>query len=175
MNIKLIISVTILLLIAVGVLVFFSFFFNTRTTDTGQADSPTPAASAKTDLSSFEPPRCPGDQIFYSLGPALREPEKVCHFSPSSAPDLLLQSLDKFTNMKILILSQQNLSSVPATIFGLPNLTVLDLSNNQLTALPAELNKIDSLEMVIIRNNPISPEELKTMNTTFPNKIIISQ
>ena len=69
--------------------------------------------------------------------------------------------VDKMNSFTKIYLEENNLSSVPLTLFQLPKLTILDVSNNKLTKLPVSDSSFQSgwsctnIEIMIINNNEL--------------------
>lgn len=55
-----------------------------------------------------------------------------------------------------LVLSADNLQTVPAFVFRLPKLQSLDISTNAIDSVPPQLMQMRSLEILRMRNNPFS-------------------
>lgn len=75
--------------------------------------------------------------------------------------------------LKVLDLSDNQLTGVPAEVGQLKNLLVLDLSNNQLTGLPYELGNLTQLETFNISGNNYAKQDLDKIRSTLPNTEII--
>lgn len=83
-----------------------------------------------------------------------------------------------FDNTEVLDLSNQNLNgALQAEIRNMKNLKVLNLSNNNFTGVPAEVGQLDKLEVLDLSNNPITGlpyeignlQNLKTLNLKGTN------
>lgn len=72
------------------------------------------------------------------------------------------------SNLKVLNLSNNNFTGLPAEIGQLSNLEVLDLSNNSLTGLPYELGNLKNLKTLDIRGNNTSPADVERIRKSFP-------
>lgn len=66
----------------------------------------------------------------------------------------------KLQNLRVLDLSNNSMTGVPAEIGQLENLEVLDLSNNSLTGLPNELGNLKNLKVLNISGNNYSEADL---------------
>ena len=80
--------------------------------------------------------------------------------------------IGQLTNLTVLNLSSNSLSSLPVEIAQLTNLTVLNLSSNTLSSLPVEIAQLTNLTELDLRSNslPIPPEVLAKYNE--PDTII---
>jgi len=77
-------------------------------------------------------------------------------------PQLKEYSLVKLYNLKKLILSKNQLTSIPKEIGNLVNLQYLDLSENKLTSLPEEIGNLVNLQYLDLSENQLTsiPEEI---------------
>lgn len=62
--------------------------------------------------------------------------------------------LDKLSNLEVLSLASNELTSLPTALWERSALQKLDLSNNQLTEIPAEILKLQQLQEVNVCGNP---------------------
>lgn len=76
-------------------------------------------------------------------------------------------------NLKVLDLSDNNFTGVPAEVGQLAQLEVLDLSNNQLTGLPHELGNLKKLKTLDLRGNDPSEFDLDVIKKGIPNAQIL--
>ncbi len=102
-------------------------------------------------LSSLELDREP---TFYSMAEAMKAPEKVYKLS------LIGQGLKEIpaevfqmTNLQVLNLGENKLSSISGDISKLKNLQFLSLFSNKLRYLPNELNSLSNLEVLYVGRN----------------------
>jgi Leucine-rich repeat (LRR) protein len=75
--------------------------------------------------------------------------------------------------LKVLNLSNNQMTGVPAEIGQLANLEVLDLSNNQLTGLPNELGNLKKLKTLNISGNKYSAQDLDIIIKNLPASVNI--
>ena len=73
------------------------------------------------------------------------------------------------TNLRILNLSNNNFTGVPAEVGQLKKLEVLDLSNNDLTGLPYELGNLSNLKVLDLRGNNYAKADLEIIKKGLPN------
>jgi Leucine-rich repeat (LRR) protein len=66
------------------------------------------------------------------------------------------ESIGKLTNLKRLILKQNNLNTIPQSISQLQNLKELDLSQNNFEEIPEVINSLKSLEKLNLKKNKIN-------------------
>lgn len=76
-------------------------------------------------------------------------------------------------NLKILNLSNNKFTGVPAEIGQLKNLEVLNLSNNQLTGLPYELGNLSKLKLLDLSGNAYSEADLSKIRASLPSSTVI--
>ncbi len=76
-------------------------------------------------------------------------------------------------NLRVLDLSNNQFTGVPAEVGHLENLEVLDLSNNYLTGLPYELGRLSNLKLLDLRGNNYSELDLEIIRKSLPDSVII--
>lgn len=76
-------------------------------------------------------------------------------------------------NLRILDLSDNQMTGVPAEIGQLSKLEVLDLSNNQLTGLPYELGNLKNLKVLRLKGNDYSKQDLEVIKKGLPASVVI--
>ena len=76
-------------------------------------------------------------------------------------------------NLKILDLSHNQFTGVPAEIGQLKNLEILNLSNNKLTGLPYELGNLSNLKILNLKGNDYSKTDLELIREKLPVSTII--
>ncbi len=74
----------------------------------------------------------------------------------------------QLSNLRILDLSNNQMTGVPAEIGQLSYLEYLDLSNNKLTGLPHELGNLPNLKTLDISGNDYSEQDLKVIMEKLP-------
>ena len=99
---------------------------------------------------------CEGEDTYYSMEDALKEPEKVIKLDiamlklTSISPDIA-----KLVNLECLDLSFNRISTLPPEFAELKKLRVLNLAGTRFMAkVPDVLAKLPSLEELDIRNHP---------------------
>lgn len=75
--------------------------------------------------------------------------------------------------LKVLDLSDNQMTGVPAEIGQLSNLEELDLSNNQLTGLPYELGNLSNLVLLDLRGNNYAEADLARIKASLPSTVVI--
>ena len=76
-------------------------------------------------------------------------------------------------NLRILNVSNNQMTGVPAEIGQLQNLQILDLSNNQLTGLPNELGNLKNLQILNLSGNSYSTQDLEIIRQGLPANVNI--
>jgi len=76
-------------------------------------------------------------------------------------------------NLKVLDLSNNRFTGVPAEVGQLKNLEVLNLSNNQLTGLPYELGNLSNLKVLDISGNAYSTQDLEVIKKSLSSTVTI--
>lgn len=76
-------------------------------------------------------------------------------------------------NLKVLNLSNNKFTGVPAEVGQLKNLEVLDLSDNQLTGLPYELGNLSKLKLLNLSGNKYSEADLSIIKNKLPASTVI--
>jgi len=76
-------------------------------------------------------------------------------------------------NLRVLDLSGNQFTGVPAEIGQLQKLEVLDLSNNMLTGLPYELGKLSNLKILDLRGNDYAEADLEIIRATLSSSVDI--
>ena len=76
-------------------------------------------------------------------------------------------------NLRVLNMSNNQLSGVPAEIGQLSKLEILDLSNNQLTGLPNELGNLKNLKTLNISGNNYSVQDLEIIKKGLASDVNI--
>lgn len=73
-------------------------------------------------------------------------------------------------NLRMLDLSDNNFTGVPAEVGQLSQLEVLDLSNNPLTGLPYEIGNLKNLILLDLRGTQYSPQDLDVIRQGLSSK-----
>ena len=76
------------------------------------------------------------------------------------------------TNLKLLHLSENLLSTLPAEIGKMTNLTALYLENNQLSSLPKDISRLKNLQKFVLTGNQLPNAEEILGRTDAPAEII---
>ncbi|MDD2656355.1 MAG: leucine-rich repeat domain-containing protein [Patescibacteria group bacterium] len=76
-------------------------------------------------------------------------------------------------NLRVLNMSNNHLTGVPAEIGQLSKLEILDLSNNQLTGLPNELGNLKNLKTLNISGNNYSAQDLEVIKKRLASDVNI--
>ncbi|HAQ71058.1 MAG TPA: hypothetical protein DCR48_08810 [Flavobacteriales bacterium] len=76
-------------------------------------------------------------------------------------------------NLKVLDLSNNKFTGVPAEIGQLKNLEVLNLSNNQLTGLPYELGNLSSLKVLNLKGNAYASADLDIIKQSLNASTVV--
>ncbi len=76
-------------------------------------------------------------------------------------------------NLRILDLSDNQFTGVPAEVGQLKDLEVLDLSNNQLTGLPYELGNLSNLKILNLKGNSYASADLRIIKQGHPASTVI--
>lgn len=77
------------------------------------------------------------------------------------------------SSLRILDLSDNRFTGVPAEIGQLKDLEILDLSNNQLTGLPYELGNLQNLKQLDLRGNNYATADLEIIKKNLPSSVDI--
>ncbi len=75
--------------------------------------------------------------------------------------------------LRVLDLSDNNFTGVPAEVGQLTRLETLDLANNKLTGLPHELSNLKNLKTLDLRGNNPSQFDLDVIKDALPNTEIL--
>jgi len=77
-------------------------------------------------------------------------------------------------NLRILDLSDNQFTGLPAEIGQLTSLEVLDISNNQLTGLPHELGNLSNLKQLNLSGNAYSEADLAIIMTNLSATTVVT-
>jgi Leucine-rich repeat (LRR) protein len=95
------------------------------------------------------------------------------NLSNNSIGGALQSQINNLQNLKVLNLSNNKFTGVPAEIGQLKNLEVLDLSNNQITGLPSELGNLSNLKTLNLKGNNYSLQDLNIIKSSLPKTATI--
>ena len=95
------------------------------------------------------------------------------NLSNNSLDGALQAEIRQLQNLKVLNLSNNKFTGVPAEIGQLKNLEVLNLSNNQLTGLPYELGNLSKLKLLDLSGNAYSEADLSKIRASLPSSTVI--
>jgi len=95
------------------------------------------------------------------------------NLSNNSLTGSLQAEVRHLQNLKILNLSNNKFTGVPAEVGQLSNLEILDLSNNQLTGLPYELGNLSQLKVLNLTGNNYSQADLARIKEKLPGTTVI--
>jgi len=95
------------------------------------------------------------------------------NLSSNQLTDALPSQIGQLKHLKVLNLSNNQMTGVPAEIGQLQNLEVLDLSNNQITGLPNEIGNLKNLKVLVLSGNNYSQQDLSVIESNLPSDIQI--
>ena len=72
-------------------------------------------------------------------------------------------------SLRYLNLNHNKLTVVPDFVWSLPNLKILDLSENQLSSISKEIQKLNSLTDLWVEGNPMEKEARKKLQKQLPH------
>jgi Leucine-rich repeat (LRR) protein len=75
--------------------------------------------------------------------------------------------------LKVLNLSNNKFTGIPAEIGQLKDLEILDLSNNLITGLPSELGNLSNLKLLDLSGNDYSETDLADIKSRLPASTVI--
>lgn len=103
------------------------------------------------------------------------EQRKLTHLnlSNNSLTGALQAEVRNLSNLKVLDLSNNQFTGVPAEVGQLSNLEELNLSNNQLTGLPHELGNLNNLNTLDLRGNNPSKFDLEIIRSSLTGTEIL--
>lgn len=76
-------------------------------------------------------------------------------------------------NLKVLDLSNNKFTGIPAEVGQLKNLEVLNLSDNSITGLPYELGNLSNLKVLDLTGNAYSVSDLSKIKESLPSGVVI--
>ncbi|XP_075069058.1 PH domain leucine-rich repeat-containing protein phosphatase 1 isoform X2 [Mixophyes fleayi] len=118
------------------------------------------------DLSCCNLEHLPGN-LFYSQDLThLNLKQNVLRLSPGPATEGMLNDLQRFTKLKSLNLSNNNLGEFPLAVCSIPTLTELNLSCNALGVIPPAVGDMNNLQTLLLDGNFLQtlPTELGKMS-----------
>ena len=95
------------------------------------------------------------------------------NLSHNTLDGALQSQVGQLKNLKVLNLSNNNFTGVPAEVGQLKNLEVLNLSHNKLTGLPSELGNLSKLKLLDISGNDYSEADLAGIRNKLPAPTVI--
>lgn len=98
---------------------------------------------------------------------------EVLNLSNNKLTGALQAEVRQLENLKVLDLSNNNFTGVPAEIGQLKNLEVLNLSGNPITGLPHELANLKNLKSLDLRGTNYSVQDLEIVRKGLPSEVII--
>jgi len=107
-----------------------------------------------------------------------RMPDLITHYIHKGYEELnlfgtglrsLVDEIGNSTQLKSLILSENNLKEIPETIGNLLKLETLHLFNNQLTDLPSSIENLVNLKWLGLSGNEIRPKTVRYLKRKLPN------
>ena len=86
----------------------------------------------------------------------------------------LIGEIRQMSKLKVLDVSHNNMTGMPAEIGQLSKLEELNYSYNNISGLPNELaNLVNNLKTFNLTGNPLSQEQINNLKATLPNTTII--
>ncbi|XP_018123219.1 PH domain leucine-rich repeat protein phosphatase 1 isoform X2 [Xenopus laevis] len=107
------------------------------------------------------------ENLFYSQDLThLNLKQNILRLSPSSAAEGTLEDLQRFTKLKSLNLSNNNLGNFPLAVCSIPTLTELNLSCNAFRAIPSQVGDMNNLQTFLLDGNYLQslPAEMGNMH-----------
>lgn len=88
--------------------------------------------------------------------------------------DSLIAEIRQMSKLKVLDVSYNKMTGMPAEIGQLSNLETLDYSYNKITVLPNELSNLkNSLKKFNLAGNPLNQDQISKLKASLPNTYII--
>ncbi len=143
--------------------------FNDKPTDTAQVESGNTATTiirGVLNLSGQGLTKAP-NYIF------ARTDIEELNLSNNALDGSLQAEVRNLQNLKVLNLSNNKFTGVPAEVGQLKNLEVLNLSNNQLTGLPYELGNLSKLRLLDVSGNAYSEADLAKIRQSLPSSTVV--
>lgn len=95
------------------------------------------------------------------------------NLSNNSIDGALQSQIGQLKNLKVLDLSNNKFTGVPAEIGQLADLEILNLSNNLLTGLPNELGNLSKLKLLDLTGNNYTKIDLDNIRKNLPATTVI--
>ncbi|MFA5841894.1 MAG: leucine-rich repeat domain-containing protein [Candidatus Paceibacterota bacterium] len=95
------------------------------------------------------------------------------NLSGNSLGGSLQSQIGNLKNLKVLNLSSNRFTGVPAEVGQLTNLKILNISNNLLTGLPNELGNLSKLILLDLSGNEYSEADLSGIRKNLPATTVI--
>lgn len=111
-----------------------------------------------------------------SFEDALKDPKKVAslkinsHVNKVKLDEIPLE-IGQLVNLKVLYLSDHDISSIPTEIKNLTKLKVVSFAGCNLTSIPEEMYQLKKLREVILLNNEFSEEDAKMIYERFKKEL----
>lgn len=111
-----------------------------------------------------------------SFEEALKDPKKVTSLKINSRVDGIHLDeipieIGQLVNLKVLYLSDQEISSIPPEIEKLQKVRVISFAGCQLTELPDEIYKLKKLREIILLSNEFSEEQAAEIRKRFKKEL----
>lgn len=175
---------------AVIVVLLIGMVLQTNDTDTEMATTTVPVAASNTTpvvpvtvgaTGTLESTVSANNTLDLSGQSLTRTPAYVFNVETLEQLDLSNNSLEgslqaevrMLKNLKVLDLSNNKFTGVPAEIGQLKNLEVLDLSNNNITGLPSELANLSNLKLLNLQGNDYAEADLAGIKAKLPSTVEI--
>lgn len=134
--------------------------------NTAGSDSETPIVGDTLDLSNKGLSKVPGYVFDRTVLVGL-------NVSNNKLDGALQSQIGQLKNLKVLNLSNNEFTGVPAEVGQLKNLEILNLSNNKLTGLPNELGNLSNLKLLDLSGNDYSEADLAQIRAKLPASVVI--
>ncbi|MCA9391129.1 MAG: leucine-rich repeat domain-containing protein [Candidatus Magasanikbacteria bacterium] len=115
--------------------------------------------------------------VYTDLNSALKTPKEVCELNVrgQGITGALPSQIGALENLKVLNISDNNMTGLPAELGQLTQLEVLDASNNQLSGLPMELGNLNNLREFNLKGNPFSEQDLAEIVKKIPQAMVVTK